>query len=309
MAAAAAAAGIPIRRLVSNYSTLLTTSKEEVDSKITSFDFTSTNVLNKYPGSNKYVLPTGQTLGDYIKVGDFSNAKELGVGMSGKTYKLSFGDAGKPLVLKHIRNTKDVPKSAILREIDFLAAVKGQWFAVQLLAAQINEDGTAFMLFPFIPGNELFDVISKELYTPPQIRRILQYVLDGIKELHALGIIHRDIKPENIWVPDDGSIPPFLLDFGLSGTVDETLKTAGTKTYIRPERLGIIRKPTPDDNFYALARIASYVPGASDLPIFWQLVNLKKNSDIDGRFVGGKSTRKSSQKSARKQKKSRKNRK
>jgi serine/threonine protein kinase len=37
-------------------------------------------------------------------------------------------------------------------------------------------------------------------------------VLDGLREVHAGGVLHRDIKPANIYLTDGGR--PILLDFG-----------------------------------------------------------------------------------------------
>jgi serine/threonine protein kinase len=256
----------------------------------TAYDFSADGRLEVKPGDSSFVFPNGKTLGKYIKDNDISTARELGSGMSGSAYLADFG--ANKYVLKYVTRTDRVPRSNLERELQFLGLVKGKWWAVQLLAAQILPDGKAFLLFPYIPGKELFDIIFDYQNKKPtqlplgRIKSIFQSVLDGLKELHVLGIIHRDIKPENVWVPDDPTIRPFLLDFGLSGKITESLKTSGTPTYLRRGRVGLTRSPTPNDNFYALGVSAKYIDDFR-IPIYEKLMKNGLTTTND-RFTGGK---------------------
>ncbi|KAI9320785.1 kinase-like domain-containing protein, partial [Dichotomocladium elegans] len=65
-------------------------------------------------------------------------------------------------------------------------------------------------------------------------------IIDGIGELHRLGILYRDLKPENILLTGDGHI--LLTDFGLSKWLREddenmTQTFCGTAEYLAPEAL------------------------------------------------------------------------
>ncbi|KAI8340098.1 kinase-like domain-containing protein [Chlamydoabsidia padenii] len=72
-------------------------------------------------------------------------------------------------------------------------------------------------------------------------RRTLFYaaeMIEGIGELHRLGILYRDLKPENILLTKQGHV--VLTDFGLSKWLVETDQTdtfCGTAEYLAPELL------------------------------------------------------------------------
>ena len=240
----------------------LVTKDSNIIYKYKSFDPDARGNLMEHDGLSRYILPNGESFGEYIIRKGFVGSHELPKGMSGSTYMIDFKTEKN--VLKHITNPMVFRET--LREIGFLRMVKGKWYAVQLLAAQINPDGSAFMLFPYIPGQELYEYLhklyTKSVLTPEDINHIkdvFKTIIDGLKELHSLGIIHRDIKPENIWIPDDQRIKPFMIDFGLSAKTTEYRITAGTKFYTRSKRLRELRKPTPNDNYYAVSIIMQYM--------------------------------------------------
>jgi len=63
-------------------------------------------------------------------------------------------------------------------------------------------------------------------------------ILDGLKHLHAKGVVHRDLKPENILVERDPLFKVIIADFGMAKVATDTalLRTfCGTLKYAAPE--------------------------------------------------------------------------
>jgi len=74
-------------------------------------------------------------------------------------------------------------------------------------------NGTAYMVMEYQDGQNLADYLKeKHILTQEELFRIIQPLLDGLKEVHKAGFLHRDIKPHNIFIRKDNS--PVLLDFG-----------------------------------------------------------------------------------------------
>ncbi len=85
--------------------------------------------------------------------------------------------------------------------------------------------------------------------------RILLDILEGLAEIHRVGIVHRDVKPANIFVPSDPQITPYLMDFGIAvrgADANHVDLSPGTIGYAPPEQLRG-EKPLPSADVYAWA--------------------------------------------------------
>ncbi|WP_317932715.1 serine/threonine-protein kinase [Halioxenophilus sp. WMMB6] len=79
-------------------------------------------------------------------------------------------------------------------------------------------NGTAYLVMEFEDGMPLSDLLAarKRSNAPlneEQIYSIILPLLDGLKTIHAQGVLHRDIKPANIFIRRE-SEEPVLIDFG-----------------------------------------------------------------------------------------------
>lgn len=77
-----------------------------------------------------------------------------------------------------------------------------------------EENKTAYLVMDYYQGINLVEYVRWHggALKEADIRKIMYPILDGLREVHARGMLHRDIKPENIYITNDGL--PILLDFG-----------------------------------------------------------------------------------------------
>ena len=78
-------------------------------------------------------------------------------------------------------------------------------------------NGTAYLVMDYYPGVPLAGHLERQGRLPEeQAKELLLPILDGLRAVHAKGLLHRDIKPQNIYLAqlESGGVRPILLDFG-----------------------------------------------------------------------------------------------
>ena len=109
-----------------------------------------------------------------------------------------------------------------------------------------QHDGRPFIVMELLEGQPLNRKIDGKPLPIDELLRIAAQVVEGLRALHARGLIHRDIKPSNIFVGRDGHTK--ILDFGLatvaggpdtSTTASQTVigNLVGTVAYMSPEQV------------------------------------------------------------------------
>lgn len=131
-----------------------------------------------------------------------------------------------------------------LREARVLENVR-EGHAIQLLNHGRSATGVLFMVFEYVDGKSLFDIIKDYGALPPdQVADILQQTLQTLQAAHSQGILHRDIKPNNVMITTSGQVK--VLDFGIAKAFGDAspgndLTAAGmlvgTPRYMAPEQL------------------------------------------------------------------------
>jgi serine/threonine-protein kinase len=142
-----------------------------------------------------------------------------------------------------------------------------------------DDDGHSFIVFEFIAGDNLKQVVER--HGPLPVERALELAMQiarGLAFAHANGYVHRDVKPQNVLLNGDGQAK--VTDFGIARSLDvkhgvtQTGTVLGTSDYIAPEQaqgrpvdehtdvysLGIVlyelltgEVPFTGDNFVAVA--------------------------------------------------------
>lgn len=86
-----------------------------------------------------------------------------------------------------------------------------------------EENGTAYLVMDYYSGVTLVEYVEQNggSLSERAALELLLPVLDGVREIHASGILHRDIKPQNVYITTAGR--PILLDFGAARQTVEAL--------------------------------------------------------------------------------------
>ena len=120
-------------------------------------------------------------------------------------------------------------------------------------------NGTAYIVMEAEDGEPLDRLLDAHgTLSEPQLKRVLLPIVDGVRQLHAAGILHRDIKPANIFVRRTDE-SPVLLDFGSArqavGGRTKSLTAVASAGYSPPEQYESDGDQGPWTDIYALAAL------------------------------------------------------
>jgi serine/threonine protein kinase len=93
-----------------------------------------------------------------------------------------------------------------------------------------RENNTVYLVMEHEDGADLRAYLKRQggQLSEKFIRTVFMQILDGLREIHKLGMLHLDIKPSNIWLRPGGR--PLLLDFGATQSAFKGNKRAGAHT-------------------------------------------------------------------------------
>ena len=223
--------------------------------------------------------------------GDWRLTAFIAKGGTAEVYCAEHVVLGTPAAVKVLSEPlTDSRKARFLREAKLLAELKSSAFPSFLGYGETNGR-------PYI-AEELLE--PGELPTGDRARaKYLLALCNGLKELHARGVVHRDLKPANILFRKTGE--PVIVDFGLAKSVDMPIipdgvsivdgKTVGVGTpeYAAPEQFtgGDI---TPASDIHALGVLTKKLISSSsgrnsrggDIPVAacWRHIIRRATSSI-----------------------------
>jgi len=103
-----------------------------------------------------------------------------------------------------------------------------------------SSDNEDYLVFEYVEGRSLKEIIREGLMGVGEIGRIAGQVAEGLAAAHLAGIVHRDVKPQNILIDRNGHAK--VSDFGIATGPDWTRVTRagsiiGSARYMSPEQI------------------------------------------------------------------------
>jgi eukaryotic-like serine/threonine-protein kinase len=209
----------------------------------------------------------------------YEDIQFVGEGGMGTVYRGMDPRLGRTVALKLLKGDDPELWRRFLVEARAQARIQHDHVCRVYEAGQAN--GEPYIAMQFIDGEPLSRLGSR--LTLEQRVKVMREVSAAVHEAHRLGMIHRDIKPGNVLVEEreDGSLKPYIMDFGLVREVEDQGQTQtgavlGTPAYMPPEQAkGDVRSMDRRSDVYSLGAtlydvIAGQPPFVAEHP--WKLL-------------------------------------
>lgn len=155
-------------------------------------------------------------------------------GSFGVAYKVidTLGDVTR--AIKLILHDRHSTLERLKREYQQLVQIPEHPHVVRVLDADlIPGNGPPFILFEFIEGSDVGEMIDQHLLAPEDTLELAKQVIDGLVHLHHHGVFHLDIKPRNLLWTDRGAK---IIDFNVSVKAsDLEARGGGSRRYLPPD--------------------------------------------------------------------------
>jgi tetratricopeptide (TPR) repeat protein/tRNA A-37 threonylcarbamoyl transferase component Bud32 len=206
--------------------------------------------------------------------GQYELLKEIGTGGMGVVYEAKDRSLDRPVAIKRMREELRVDpqeRSRFMAEAKTVAALHHP--NIVDIYNVVEDQGDVYLVFEFVKGNTLADVIREKGPMPFEAaRNVLKAACEAVDYAHKHKVIHRDIKPSNIMVSEEGAIK--VMDFGVARQAKDALTklamtntVVGTPPYMAPEQeQGTVR---PESDVYSLG-IVFYEMLTGQLPFAGQ---------------------------------------
>jgi serine/threonine protein kinase len=173
------------------------------------------------------------------RVGEFTLLDKLGQGSMGVVYFCEHVETRGRYALKALSaQASSVLVKRFEREGQAQAAVDAHPNVLRVHSAG-QAGGYRYLVMDLAEGGDLEVRLRGGALPPLEAARIVVQLAEGLRHVHALGVLHRDLKPSNVLFDGDGV--PKLVDFGLatlegSEGLTQAGDLIGTPVYMAPEQ-------------------------------------------------------------------------
>jgi len=223
------------------------------------------------------------------QVGRFQIVRRLGHGAQSVVYLAFDPQLHREVAVKVFKG--DAAKAdVLLNEARSVSRLSHPSIIPVFEAAHDADDGTAYLVFEYVAGPTLAEVLRQQGALDPLLAvKMLLPALDAVAYAHANGVIHRDLKPSNILMDRRGMAK--VMDFGIAVRqvkVDEDAvqhdddnlnALVGTPAYMAPEYVQHHRVSAQMDVFsaglilYEMLTGRRAAPGESGIQAIHFLIN------------------------------------
>lgn len=129
---------------------------------------------------------------------------KIGQGASGGVFTAYQVGTNQSVAIKQMNLEQQPKKDLIINEIVVMKQSRHDNI-VNFIDSFLHK-GDLWVVMEYMEGGSLTDVCTTNIMTEGQIAAVSRETLEGIKHLHANGVIHRDIKSDNVLLSMDGAI-------------------------------------------------------------------------------------------------------
>jgi len=160
--------------------------------------------------------------------------KKLGRGSFGVVYKVidTLGDVAR--TVKLIVSDRHSTLDRLKKEYRHLVHIPEHPHVVRVLDADVIPGrDIPFLVFEYVEGSDVGDMIQERLLSPEDALELGKQVIEGLVHLHAQGFHHCDIKPRNLLWTQKGAK---IIDFNVSVRADDKeSRGGGSRRYLPPD--------------------------------------------------------------------------
>ena len=227
--------------------------------------------------------------GDPAWIGQYRLLGRLGSGGMGMVF-LAESPGGRLMAVKLIRPElaqNGMFRDRFAREVE-AARMVGGVFTAPVVDADLT-GAAPWLVTAYVDGPGLDAAVEQRGPLPAgSLLALAAGLAEGLRAIHAVGLVHRDLKPANVLLASDG---PRIIDFGVSRALDGTGLTStgsilGTPGFMSPEQAEG-RHVGPASDIFSLGSVLAFAAtgdgpfGSGNTPaLLYRVVHGTPNTDL-----------------------------